>query len=57
MTENDKQLIKNANHLYCVDWYLADKMVEKADTEEAKKQLQDIAKRLYHKEEYLADLL
>ena len=57
MTKNDKQLIKNANHLYCVDWYLAEQMAKKADTEEAKKQLQDIAKRLYHKEEYLADLL
>ena len=57
MTDNDKQLIKNANHLYCVDWYLADKMVEKADTVEAKTELQNIAKRLYHKEEYLSDLL
>lgn len=57
MTENDKQLIKNANHLYCVDWYLADKMAEKADTVEAKTELQNIAKRLYHKEEYLEDLL
>lgn len=57
MTENDKQLIKNANHLYCVDWYLADKMVEKADTVEAKTELQNIAKRLHHKEEYLSDLL
>jgi len=36
---------------------LADKMVEKADTVEAKTELQNIAKRLYHKEEYLADLL
>ena len=57
MTKNDEQLIKNANHLYCVDWYLADKMAEKADTVEAKTELQNIAKRLYHKEEYLSDLL
>ena len=57
MTKNDEQLIKNANHLYCVDWYLADKKVEKADTVEAKTELQNIAKRLYHKEEYLSDLL
>lgn len=57
MTKNDEQLIKDANHLYCVDWYLADQMAKKADTEEDKNQLQDIAKRLYHKEEYLAELL
>lgn len=57
MTKNDEQLIKDANHLYCVDWYLADQMAKKADTEEAKNQLQDIAKRAYHKEEYLAELL
>lgn len=57
MTKNDEQLIKDANNLYCVDWYLADQMAKKADTEEAKNQLQDIAKRLYHKEEYLAELL
>lgn len=57
MTKNDDQLIKDANHLYCVDWYLAEQMAKKADTEEAKNQLQDIAKRLYHKEEYLEDLL
>lgn len=57
MTKNDEQLIKNANHLYCVDWYLADQMAKKAETEEAKTQLQNIAKRLYHKEEYLAELL
>ena len=57
MTENDKQLIKNANNLSCVDWYLADKLVETADTVEAKTELQNIAKRLYHKDEYLTDLL
>lgn len=57
MTKNDEQLIKDANRLYCVDWYIAETMAKKADTEEAKTQLQDIAKRLYHKEEYLEDLL
>lgn len=29
MTKNDEQLIKDANHLYCVDWYLADQMAKK----------------------------
>ena len=57
MTKNDEQLIKNANHLYCVDWYIAETMAKKAETEEAKTELQNIAKRLYHKEEYLEDLL
>lgn len=57
MTENDKKLIEKAEHLWCVDWYLADKMVEKADAPETKDRLKNIAKRLHHKEEYLADLL
>ena len=57
MTKNDEQLIKNANHLYCVDWYLADQKTKKVETKEAKTESQNIAKRLYHKEEYLSDLL
>lgn len=36
MTKNDEQLIKDANHLYCVDWYLAEQMAKKSDTEEDK---------------------
>jgi len=57
MTENDKKLIEKAEHLWCVDWYLADKMAEMADAPETKEKLKDIAKRLYHKEEYLENLL
>ena len=57
MTKNDEQLIKDANHLYCVDWYLADQKTKKVETKEAKTESQNIAKRLHHKEEYLSDLL
>ena len=57
MTKHDEHLIENANHLFCTDWYLVDKMVDKADAEDAKEKLQTIARKLYHKEEHFAGIL
>lgn len=57
LTENDKQLLAQAHNLTYCDWYKADEMAEKADSEEVKEELLFIGRVLYHKEEYYAGLL
>jgi hypothetical protein len=57
MTENDKKLIEQAMETPFTDWFLIDKLIEKADDWETKNRLHSIQKSLYHKEEYYAGLL
>lgn len=51
MTENDKRLIAAARKLDCIYWSDAAYMANKADTEEARRELDRIASWLYHEEE------
>lgn len=55
MTEKDKKLIEQANKLTDIFWSTAYRLAEEADTEEAKKELENIGKQLYAKEEAFAD--
>ena len=57
MTNFDQLLLIQANKLRPIQWYDAEKLVELADTEEAKTELKQISSRLYHLEEYGAGLL
>ncbi len=58
MTDNDKELIKIASEMDCIHWaVISNKMVQQAVTEEAKDELQKIAKKKYHLEEYESDNL
>jgi predicted Zn-ribbon and HTH transcriptional regulator len=57
MTDNDKELLKQAEKLTAINWSNAYKLADKADSKEAKDELIHIAKTLYRKEEYLAGLL
>lgn len=52
MTTNDIALIERANKIHFREWYMVDKMIPFADTEDAKKELKSILCNLYHKEEY-----
>lgn len=54
MTENDIQLIEQAERLPWSLWYVAEELAEQADSEEALKRLRRIASTLYHREEYYA---
>lgn len=51
LTEKDKELIRKAERLHWADWYEADFLAEKADTEAARERLRRIATTLYHAEE------
>ena len=57
MTNFDQLLLIQANKLRPIQWYDAEKLVELAETEEAKTELRQLASRLYHLEEYGAGLL
>lgn len=52
MEKKDADLIRKAKSLHSSDWNEAERMKELAKTDEAKKQLHFIARRLYHLEEY-----
>lgn len=57
MTKKDKKLIKKANECCAVQWFKVEKMMEEAETEEAKSILKSISSKLYHQEEYFEGLL
>lgn len=57
MTVKDKDLIDSASRLHYTEWYLASQMAKEADTIKAQETLNDISKRLYHREEASCDLL
>lgn len=57
MTEKDKRLVKEAENMSYVRWYTIDKLIEQADTEEAKSRLKAIEKFKYHLEERSEDML
>ena len=57
MTENDKKLIAEARQTPYSWWDRVGDMIEKADTEECKKELHDIEMRLFHLEEASADMI
>lgn len=57
MTAKDKDLIDRASRLHFTEWYMASKMAKEADTIKAQETLNDISKRLYHREEASCDLL
>lgn len=52
MSEHDRKLIEQAKKLSYTDWSLAFDMAEKAVSKQAKNELENIGKRLYHTEEY-----
>lgn len=53
MTDNDLQLLKLAEGMSYTEWGQVLDFAEKADTDEAKQSLRQIAIRLYHCEEAL----
>lgn len=55
MTENNKNKIDMARSAKSLDEVFV--MEDTAETEEARRAIHDIAVRLYHKEEYAADML
>jgi hypothetical protein len=57
MTKNDEELLEKAKKLTSIDWSYADMYAKQADSIEVKKQLESIAKTLYHKEEYFANCI
>lgn len=57
MTEKDKELIARAERTPYARWSDVLDYIEQADTEEAKIQLDKIASRLSHLEEYFAGCL
>ena len=48
---HDQNLIDQARKTHYIDHYLVDKMAEEAESEEAKEELERIARYYYHKEE------
>lgn len=57
MTEKDKELIEKAKQLYFTEWYKAYDMANEADTPQAKRELESIARYLYHMEEFNSGIL
>jgi len=57
MTENDRNLIEKAMKFGSTEWHKADLLADQAETPEAWETLQDIANRLYRKEEAFAGVL
>ena len=54
MTEKDKELIKKAWDTDYIYWSSIDKLLEQAETSEAKEQLRSIRSFKYHQEEAFA---
>jgi len=50
-SQHDQDLIDKARKTHYIDHYLVDKMVDEAESEEAKEELQGISRYYYHKEE------
>ena len=50
-SEHDQNLIDQAMKTSYLDHYLVDQMAENAESEEAKEELEGIARYYYHKEE------
>jgi len=50
-SQHDQNLIDQARKTHYIDHYLVDQMAEKAESEEAKEELERIARYYYHKEE------
>lgn len=57
MTNFDQLLLIQANKLRPIQWPEADELTKLAETDEARKELRQLASRLYHMEEYGAGLL
>lgn len=57
MTNFDQLLLIQANKLRPIQWQEADELTKLAETDEARKELRQLASRLYHLEEYAAGLL
>lgn len=55
MTENDKRIVDMARSARSLEEVFG--MEDLAETEEARRAVHDIAVRLYHEEEYAADML
>lgn len=52
MTVGDYALIMEAEKMHYTDWDLVDKMIDKAESDEAKEKLRGIRNYLYHREEF-----
>jgi hypothetical protein len=57
MTNNDHELIKQAEYLNPIHWGQVSSLIEQADTSEAMDELKSIETTLYHTEEGMSDLL
>lgn len=57
LTEKDKELIRKAQYIQPMYFYMVDELIEQADTEEAKERLNSIRSTLYHIDEYEAGIL
>ena len=57
MTAKDITLIKEAEKYSYMDWHKVMDLIKLADTDEARRRLDNIATHLYHTEEYYAGLL
>lgn len=55
MTQHDKDLIAKAKRLDCIRWFDINDMIDQADTEEARKELDRIQTRKIRAEEYHTD--
>lgn len=55
MTQKDQELIAKAKKLDCIRWFDINEMIETADTDEAKKELDRIQTRKIRAEEYHTD--
>lgn len=51
MTDNDKKLIAEAEAMPCTEWAEIAEMESRADTEEARERIRQIAINKYHREE------
>lgn len=51
MTQKDIELIKKAQEIDYMEWYLVSNMIKEAESAEAKEQLHIISSKLYHEEE------
>lgn len=57
MSKKDKKLISDAILIPYTQWHLIERLIEEAESKEAKARLTDIMKSKYHYEEYKSGLL
>jgi len=57
ISDKDKKLLQKAWELSYTKWYLIDRLIEMADSEETRESLRAIQSSKYRKEEYSAGVL